>query len=116
MTGFDTVALLTAVAGLAIWIGRSAAARLLLSRAKHRSLAGHPRWARRLARLVPPATYEDPLFFCVDGAPAEIAAARRAAFEALAAMHAVRYPKSAAAMAAMAPMVPDLDFTSRYRV
>ena len=32
---------------------RKALARLLLSRAKHRSLAGHPRWARRLSRWLP---------------------------------------------------------------
>jgi glutamate-1-semialdehyde 2,1-aminomutase len=116
MTGFDTAALITAAAGLAIWTGRSAAARLLLSRAKHRSLAGHPRWARRLARLVPRATYDDAAFFSIDAAPAEVIATRRAAFQALATIHAVRYPRSAAAVATMAPMIPDLDFTCRYRV
>ncbi|MEO8313971.1 MAG: aminotransferase class III-fold pyridoxal phosphate-dependent enzyme [Pseudomonadota bacterium] len=105
-----------AAASLAIWIGRRVAARLLLSRAKHRSLAGHPRWARRLARLVPCATYDDSLFFNIDGAPAGIVATRRAAFDALQASHAARYPKSTEATAALAPMVPDLDFTSRYRV
>jgi glutamate-1-semialdehyde 2,1-aminomutase len=116
LTGFPAVIVIAAAAGLSLWIGRSAAARLLLSRAKHPSLAGHPRWARRLARLVPPASYDDSLFFCIDGAPTEIIAARRAAFRMLQAAHAARYPRSLAAAAAMAPMVPDLDFTSRYRV
>jgi glutamate-1-semialdehyde 2,1-aminomutase len=109
-------ALIAAAAGFALWIGRCAAARLLLSRAKHRSLAGHPRWARRLARLVPRTTYDEALFFSIDGAPVETVAARRAAFEGLRASHAARYPRSVAATAALAPLVPDLDFTSRYRV
>src|SRR5262245_32837815 len=58
-------------------------ARLLLSKAKHRSLAGHPRISRRLARLIPFYEYSDARFFDVDGAPAQIAGRRRASFERL---------------------------------
>jgi glutamate-1-semialdehyde 2,1-aminomutase len=116
MTGFDKSALIVAAAGLVFWTGRRAAARLLLSRAKHRSLAGHPRWARRLARLLPGTVYDDSLFFSVDGAPAGVVASRRSAFNALCANRATRFSRSIAATATLVPMVPDLDFTSRYRV
>ena len=51
--------------------------RLELSRAKHRSLSGHARIARRLARLLPFYEYGEERFFCSDGAPADIAARRR---------------------------------------
>jgi glutamate-1-semialdehyde 2,1-aminomutase len=40
--------------------------RLDLSRAKHRSLAGHPRLARRLAALVPFYEYDEGRFFFSD--------------------------------------------------
>ena len=55
--------------------------RLELSRAKHRSLDGHSRWARRLARLVPFYEYDAARFFSVDGAPEEVAARRRGTSE-----------------------------------
>ena len=56
--------------------------RLELSRAKHRSLAGHSRMARRLAALVPFYEYDEARFFCSDGAPADIAETRRAGLSA----------------------------------
>ena len=44
--------------------------RLQLSRAKHRSLAGHARWSRRFAALVPFYEYGESEFFAADSAPA----------------------------------------------
>jgi len=87
-----------------------------LSRAKHRSLAGHSRWSKRLARLLPFYDYDAAQYFCADGAPANVAAQRSAAFEQLAALYATRYAKSAAATAEIYPFIPDMHFTSRYRV
>ena len=87
-----------------------------LSRAKHRSLAGHSRWSKRLARLLPFYEYDAAHYFCADGAPANVAAQRSAAFEQLAALYATRYAKSAAATAEIYPFIPDMHFTSRYRV
>ena len=52
--------------------------RLQLSRAKHRSLAGHSRMAKRLARWVPGYAYDEAQFFAADGAPAGVAAQRKA--------------------------------------
>ena len=44
--------------------------RLQLSLAKHPSLTGHPRMARRLARLIPAHRHEAADFYATDGAPA----------------------------------------------
>ena len=51
--------------------------RLQLSRAKPLSLQGHPRIARRLARLVRFYEYTDVEFFGVDGAPQAFVDRRR---------------------------------------
>ena len=52
--------------------------RLELSQAKHKSLAGHARIARRLAGFLPFYDYDEDRFFRSDDAPAEIAGLRRA--------------------------------------
>ena len=70
--------------------------RLDLSRAKHRSLAGHSRMAKRLARLLPGYAYDDEKFFNCDGVSEEVAQLRRAAFETLCAGFAQRYAKTLA--------------------
>jgi glutamate-1-semialdehyde 2,1-aminomutase len=90
--------------------------RLQLSRAKHRSLSGHSRMARRFASWVPFYEYGESRFFDIDGAPGDIAAARRAGFMRLAAVFAERFKKTAALTAEIAGSVSDLEFTSRYRV
>src|SRR3984885_8228930 len=87
-----------------------------LSLAKHRSLTGHSRMARRFASLVPFYEYDESRFFRADGAPEEVAAARRAGFLRLAAVFAERFKKSAQLTADISGSVSDLDFTSRYRV
>jgi len=95
---------------------RKAQLRLQLSRAKHRSLAGHSRWSRRFAALVPFYEYTDSEFFAADAAPGEVAAQRRAGFMRLAALFAQRYEKTASLTARIQSGVSDLQFTSRYRV
>src|SRR5262245_61997758 len=100
----------------AVWLLRKLQRRLELSRAKHRSLAGHSKWSRRLAKLVPFYEYDENEFFAADDAPAEVATARRAAFDRLAALYAERFPKSAQAATEIASGVSDVQFTSRYRV
>ena len=91
-------------------------ARLELSRAKHPSLAGHARIARRVAGLVPGYAYDDERVFTSDGAPADIAARRRAGFARLAALYAQRFPKTLALTAEARERLSDLQFTSAYRV
>ena len=99
-----------------VFILRKAWVRLQLSRAKHRSLAGHARMARRFAGLVPYYEYGEERIFRADGAPQEIAAARRGAFMRLAATLQARSPKNAALTAAVIDAISDLKFTSRYRI
>src|SRR5262249_15290081 len=86
------------------------------SRAKHRSLAGHSRLARRVARLVPFYEYDEARFFSSDDAPAEIVARRRAGFARLATLYAERFPVTAPHTAELEDSVSDLQFTARYRV
>ena len=91
-------------------------ARVRLSRAKHRSLAGHARLARRVAAQIPFYEQDESAFFASDGAPEPVAARRRDAFGRLSAAFRQRFPKSGALTAEAAAMLPDLAFTSRYRV
>ena len=116
MTEIGRSALILGAVAAALWLGRRVSARVLLSRAKQPGLAGHPRLARRLARLVPPLSYHEEQFFSADGAPADVMATRRAAFGELQALFRERYPKTSEALRELAPAVADLDFTSRYRV
>ena len=101
---------------LAAVLLRAAYLRLLLSRAKHRSLEGHSRIARRLASWVPYYEYGPERFFQADDAPPEVATSRRDGFQRLAALYAQRLPKSAALTAEAAQCISDLQFTARYRV
>lgn len=90
--------------------------RLQLSRAKHRSLAGHSFMAKRLARWVPGYSYTEDRFFAADGASPEVAARRKAAFFRLSADLNARAPKGLALTAQLRSGLPDLQFTGRYRV
>ncbi len=90
--------------------------RLELSRAKHRSLAGHSRMARRVASLVPFYEYGDSRVFRADAAPDDIAAARRAGFMRLASLFAERFKRTSDLTDEIIDSVSDLQFTSRYRV
>src|SRR5215510_12643941 len=90
--------------------------RLQLSRAKHRSLQGHPRISRLLAKLVPFYEYDYRTFFRSDGAPTEIAGQRRAGFERLAGLFRDRAPMTSRAGEAIEVGLSDLQFTSAYRV
>jgi glutamate-1-semialdehyde 2,1-aminomutase len=90
--------------------------RLELSRAKHRSLAGHSRMAKRVAKLVPFYAYGEDRFFSSDDAPAEIADRRRAALQRLGQTLRERAPKSIALTAETQDGVSDMQFTSAYRV
>ncbi len=90
--------------------------RLQLSRAKHRSLAGHSRMAKRLATWLPGYAYDEARFFDCDGAPGDIAKLRRASFDTLAAGFAQRYEKTLALSAEAREGLADLQFTGSYRV
>jgi glutamate-1-semialdehyde 2,1-aminomutase len=90
--------------------------RVELSRAKHPSLAGHARLAKRLAEEIPAWEFANETFFRSDGAPPDVADRREQGFDRLAALYASRFRKSTALSAQIADHVPDVEFTSRYRV
>ena len=90
--------------------------RLQLSKAKHSSLAGHARLARRLAALVPFYEYDEARFFSSDDAPEEIAARRGAGFMRLSALYQERFAQTARRTAEVAASISDLQFTAAYRV
>lgn len=103
-------------AALAAWLAPKAHRRLLLSRAKHRSLAGHSRMARRLASWLPGYRFDEQAFFAADDAPAEVATRRQQALERLGAVFAQRHPVGAELTIQAKAYLSDLDFTGRYRV
>jgi len=91
-------------------------ARLLLSRAKHPSLAGHGRIASAVARQVPRVEYGEREFFETDGAPAEVVARRTSGFEKLRATLCERSPETLAASLALRDGISDVAFINGYRV
>ncbi len=91
-------------------------ARVELSLAKHRSMAGHPRMARRVAALLPNYHYSAEQAFAIDGAPAAVVALRRSAFMKLAAQFQSRYPLTLQASANAIGGLSDLQFVSAYRI
>ena len=102
-----------AAAGAAlVKIGR----RLQLSRAKHTSLAGHPRWAKRIAGLIPFYEFDAAQFFSSDGAPGEVARQRQLGFEALAQQYRQRFARTIALKTGLDEALSDLKFTETYRV
>ncbi len=106
--GTGAAALVTSLLGLT--------PRLRLSQAKHWSLAGHARIARRLASLVPFYEYDETRFFRCDDAPEEIAARRRAGFMRLAELYRARFAETIRHTTDAADSVSDLQFTDAYRV
>ena len=106
--GLGAAALATSLAGLR--------RRLQLSKGKHWSLTGHARIARRVAALVPHYDYGETRFFCSDGAPAEVAARRRAGFMRLSALYQERFAATNQRTADVSDSIPDVAFTDAYRV
>ena len=110
---------MTALAALSLgaaWSLPRLKRRLELSRAKHRSLAGHSRMAKRVAALIPGYAYGVQRFFASDDAPADVVDRRKAGFTALSALYAQRYPLSALTTSLARAGLSDLQFTGSYRV
>ena len=90
--------------------------RLDLSRAKHRSIAGHARMSRRIAGLIPFYEYDEDGFFRSDDAPATIVATRRDGFMRLSQLFQQRFAQTSAFTKDAAEGISDLQFISAYRV
>lgn len=108
--------LLTAAATASLYALVRGYHRLQLSFAKHPSLTGHTRMAKRVAGLIPGYAYDEAQFFNSDDAPPEVVARRRDAFAALCAWYEARFPQSAAMTAQAREAISDLQFTGAYRV
>ena len=100
----------------ALFAARWARARLLLSRAKHPSLRGHARMARRISKWIPYYEYDGEEFFAADDAPESVQQQRRASFERLAEQFARKAPKTLAYSGAVEDGLADVEFVNRYRV
>ena len=112
----ESIAISALALGLLAWTLPRAKRRLELSRAKHPSLTGHSRMAKRIAGWVPGYAYDEDRFFASDAAPAAVVAQRRAGFAQLAALYAQRYARSVAFTAEAREGISDLQFTGSYRV
>jgi len=91
-------------------------ARVALSRAKHRSLTGHSKMSKLVARLVPHYEFDIGEFFAADGAPKDVATQRQDGFLRLAGLYATRYAKGRQMTVEAAGRISDLQFTETYRV
>ena len=77
--------------------------RLQLSQAKHPSLTGHSRMAKRVAGMIPGYTYDEAAFFASDDPPAELISRRKAGFQQLARQLREAHPKTLALSAQLRP-------------
>jgi len=114
--GLNSWALYAAGGGVLVVVIGKVKSRLELSLAKHRSLAGHPRIARRIADQLPTYSYNEDQAFGLDGATPEVTAQRRLAFETLVAQFGSRFAKSIQASVQASSGLSDLQFISAYRI
>src|SRR5262245_17201682 len=113
---FTTLALYALGAGVVTTSLVKLKTRLALSKAKHRSLTGHSRMARRVAAMVPFYEYDERRFFRADNPPETVALEREAAFKRLTALFHERYPKTTQMAEEIKHGISDLQFTEAYRV
>ncbi|MDR7379929.1 glutamate-1-semialdehyde 2,1-aminomutase [Rhodoferax ferrireducens] len=106
-----------AVGGVALLYGATRVkTRLELSLAKHRSLTGHPRMARRMAAQLPNYGYDEAQAFDLDGAPPEVVGLRKTALARLAAEYASRFAHSLQLTCEAEGDISDMQFIAAYKV
>ena len=110
------LATLSATTAAALLAVPRVARRLQLSRAKHPSLTGHARMARRVAGLIPHYAYSERAFFRSDDPDEDVARRREAGFARLAELFQNRFPQTRAETEAVRDGLSDLQFTGLYRV
>lgn len=114
--GPQALLLYGAATGAAVVGLKRVKARLELSLAKHRSLAGHPRMARRIAARLPNYRYSDTEIFDMDGAPPAVVLMRKEAMQRLIAQMQARYAKTLQQSAQTEVSVSDMQFVGAYRI
>jgi glutamate-1-semialdehyde 2,1-aminomutase len=106
----------TAVLGSGVFLVPRLNNRIQLSRAKHRSMTGHSRMAKRISRLIPFYDYDEVRFFSADDAPPEIVQKRIKALDLLSDFYQKKYANSSQMTKRAAESIADLQFTGAYRV
>ncbi|MDE0853642.1 MAG: aminotransferase class III-fold pyridoxal phosphate-dependent enzyme, partial [Nevskia sp.] len=101
---------------LGLLLLRKAYIRLRLSRAKHPSLSGHSKMARRMARLTSFFDYDAETYFSSDLAPPDVAARRRTCMERLRQRFNQSAPQTLGFSQSLESAISDVQFTSHYRV
>jgi|SRR5579875_519304 glutamate-1-semialdehyde 2,1-aminomutase len=114
--GYTRIALYAAGAAVLAAALAKLKARLELSKAKHPSLTGHARMARRAASLIPFYEYDESRFFTADRPPDDIAALRRAGFARLSALYRSRFAQTVQLTEKIKETISDVQFTEAYRV
>ncbi|MDP4003062.1 aminotransferase class III-fold pyridoxal phosphate-dependent enzyme [Methylobacterium sp. NEAU K] len=110
------LATLSATAAAAVFALPRAARRLQLSRAKHPSLTGHARMARRVAGLIPHYAYSERAFFRSDDPDETVALRRENGFARLSDLYRRRFARTRAETDSVRHFLSDLQFTGLYRV
>jgi len=101
---------------IGIYLLRKLQIRLRLSIAKHPSLAGHSKMARRIAKLIPSCNFDEVCFFSVDHAPNDIENKRKTGFYKLAEQFSSKSPITLNKSEEIEGSISDIDFTRSYRV
>jgi len=114
--GLNSLLLIGAGSVALVGAARKIKNRAELSLAKHRSLAGHPRIAKRIAAQLPTYSYSAEEAFGLDGAVPSVVAGRQRAFASLVAQFSTRYARSREAGSEVAGGLSDLQFISAYRI
>ena len=90
--------------------------RIQLSKAKHRSIRGHAKMSRLIAKLLPFYEFDEEQFFKSDGAPNDIASLRIKGFQRLEKYFKDNFSQSISLTSDAAEGLSDLQFTGLYRV
>ncbi|MEI8170851.1 MAG: aminotransferase class III-fold pyridoxal phosphate-dependent enzyme [Rhodoferax sp.] len=114
--GLNSLLLIGAGSIALVGAARKIKNRAELSLAKHRSLAGHPRIAKRIAAQLPTYSYSAEEAFGLDGAVPSVVAGRQRAFASLVTQFSTRYARSREAGSEVAGGLSDLQFISAYRI
>ena len=116
LIGLDPLLLSALGAAVLLMVATRLRNRVELSLAKHRSLAGHPRIAKRISALFRTYSYEEVDAFGLDGATPSVVEDRKRAFGALVTQYGLRFSKGRQASLEVVSGLSDLQFINAYRI
>ena len=107
LNGIQTGMALTATALAGLVLVNKLHTRLQLSMAKHPSLGGHLRMAKKFAAWIPGYSYNNTQWFVADGAPEHIGQQRKSAIEHMGQTLQSKSPQTLAMSAELKPLISD---------